>query len=154
MAGTGALQDLLNRLTVGEMDWRSGRVDGQLPCKVSGKLSLVGQKQLLELADIMKLAAIGQSAAGVHRQCVVKCELLPALGNALSQVTAGFRTISISPAAHDVEVLQGESRGVNFGVAGAASLQGAMFVELLANRDRAANIGLDRGYAGRGRRRF
>src|SRR5882672_10832446 len=147
MAGTGALQDLFNRLTVGEMDWRSSRIDGQLPCKISGKLSLVGQQQLLELADVMELAAIGQSATRVHRQRVVKSEFLTALGNPLCQVTAGFRTISVSPAAHNVEVLQGEPRWINFGVAGAAGFQRAMFVELLTNGDRAANVRLDRGYA-------
>ena len=38
-AGAGAVQNLFNRFAIGEMDWRSGRIDGQLPGEVSSELN-------------------------------------------------------------------------------------------------------------------
>ena len=49
-----AVQNLFNLFAVGEMDWRSGRIDGQLPGEVSSELPLVSEQQLFELANVTK----------------------------------------------------------------------------------------------------
>ena len=54
MAGASAVQDLFNLFTVGEMDGRSGGIDGQLPGEVASELPFVGEQQFFELANVLK----------------------------------------------------------------------------------------------------
>src|SRR5579872_1915688 len=54
--------------TVGKPDGCAGGVDGQLPREVARQQFRVGQEELLEFADIMKLSSVRQLAAGVNLQ--------------------------------------------------------------------------------------
>ena len=66
-----------------------------------------------------------------------------------------LRAIALAPAADHVEVLQGEAGRIDPGMARGAARQRPMLGELLANRGRAARIGLERrDIGGRGIGRF
>src|SRR5262245_55665181 len=60
MAGTGALQNVLNLFAVGEADRGAGGIDRQLPDEIAGDLLLVGEQQLFELAHVAELSAVRQ----------------------------------------------------------------------------------------------
>src|SRR5689334_7130733 len=77
-------------------------------------------------------------------------EFLAALGDALLR-RAALGAIMVAPAAHDVEVFQGETRGIDLRVTRGTGFQGPVLVQLLAHGSCAANVRLHRGYAG-GRR--
>src|SRR6267143_1779398 len=76
------------------------------------ELLFVLEQQLFQLANVAELPAVGEFAAGVHGQPVVKREFLSALGDALCQFALGLRTIAVAPAAHHVEILQRETRRI------------------------------------------
>src|SRR5262249_30912875 len=99
-----------------------------------------------ELTNVVELSAVGQDTASVHRERIMKGEFLAAFGDADGQLAARFRTIAFAPAAHDIKVLQGKAGRVNFGVASAARFQGAMFIQLLTDRNCAANVWFDGGH--------
>src|SRR5438105_7023733 len=154
MAGAGAFQDLLDRFAVGEMDRRAGGIDRQLPRQVAGELFFVREQELFQLENVAEFPAVGKFTAGVHGQRVVEREFLSAFGDAPRQFAFGLRTIAVAPAAHHIKVLQREPRRINLGVAGVAGFQGAMFVELLADGHRAANVRIDGRHTRRLGRRF
>src|ERR1019366_4028212 len=78
IAGTGTFEDSLYSSPIGEADWCAGGIDRQLLGQVAGELLFVGEQELFELADVAELPAVGEFAAGVHWQPVVKGEFLPA----------------------------------------------------------------------------
>src|SRR5438046_3520559 len=90
MAGTGAFQDLLDRFAVGEMDRRAGGINRQLPREVAGELFFVVEQELFQFANVAEFPAVGQFAAGVHGQRLVKRQILAALGDALRQFAPGL----------------------------------------------------------------
>src|ERR1700722_14577459 len=94
-----------------------GRINEKLPREVAGDLLLVVKQQLLETADVGEGAAVGQLAAAVDRQREVEGKLLPVVSLPLLGHRAAKRAVAIPPAAHDVEVLQGESRRVDLRMA-------------------------------------
>src|SRR5262245_45395441 len=52
MAGTGALQDLLNLVSVRETHRSTGRIDRQLTGKIARDLFFVVEKELLQFAHV------------------------------------------------------------------------------------------------------
>src|SRR4051812_7544917 len=70
----------------------------------------------------------------------------------LGNLILGVATIAIAPAAHYIEVFQGEALWIDFLVTGGAALVCAMLFKLLANGDCSTRIGIDGRHAG-GRRR-
>src|SRR5262245_47375166 len=60
-------------------------------------------------------------------------------------------TVAVTPPPHHIKALKSKAGRINFAVATRATDVGAVFVELLANRDRASYIGFDGGYRRRGR---
>src|SRR5262249_20077340 len=112
------------------MDWRPRGINRELASEISRELALVTEKQLFQFANVVKLPAIGQNAVRVHRQRVMKSKFLAAFGDALRQFTFRLRAVARAPATHYVKVLECKSGRVDFGVAGVAGLQRAMFIEL------------------------
>ena len=55
-------------------------------------------------------------------------------------------TIAIAPAAHHIEALERETRRIHFAMAGRATGVSSMFLQLLPNGDRPADIGFHRGH--------
>ena len=58
-------------------------------------------------------------------------EFLTAFGDPDRQFAAGFGSVSLAPAAHDIKILEREPCRIDFCMAHIASLQRAMAVELL-----------------------
>src|SRR4051812_36071677 len=102
----------------------------------------------------MKGASVRQIAGGIHLKRVMEGEFLATLSDALRQFAAGLRTVAFAPTAHDVEIFQRETRRIYFGVARIAGFEGAVLVELLTDGDGAADVGFERGHAGRRGGRF
>src|SRR5712671_3113574 len=121
MAGTGALEDLLDLRSVTETDRRAGGIDGELSRQIAGDLFLVPEQEALEFADIAERAAIGQLAAGIDGLRGVKGEFLPVLAQALVRHAVALRPVALAPAAHDIEVFQREPGRIDFRVAGGAA---------------------------------
>src|SRR5207247_2661444 len=99
---------------------RAGGIDRQLLRQVASELLFVGQQEVLQFANIAELPTVGELAAGVHRQRVMEGESLSALGDALRRLATGLRPIAVPPAAHDVEILEGEARRIHLRVTGVA----------------------------------
>ena len=151
--GLRRVEDLLDLLAIGESHRRAGGEDRQLPGQVPRDLPLVLDEQPLELAHVLERPAVGQCAGRVDRQRVMERERLPVQAEALDRRDLlGHRPVALAVAAHHVEALQREARRVHLAVAGRAARVGAVLLELLADRDRAADVrldGLDRRRRGR-----
>ena len=110
-------------------------------------------QQPLELAHVLERPAVGQRAGRIDRQGVMERERLPVHAEAPDRRDLlGHRPVALAVAAHHVEALQREARRVHLAVAGGAARVGAVLLQLLADRHRAADIrldGLDRRRRGR-----
>src|ERR1043166_5301423 len=152
-AGLRLPQDFFDLRAIAESHGRTGRIHHELPREIAGDRRLVREQQSFEFANAVVRAAVGKFSRGVDRLRMVKRERPAVLAEALfRQRLARNRTVAIAPASHHIEALEREARRIDFAMARRASLVRAMLVELLANRDRAANVRLDRDY-GRGWRR-
>src|SRR3954469_21207915 len=76
----------------------------------AGQLVLVGEQQLLVLVDVLKPSAVRQHVGGVDLRAV-PISLLSAVDD--PRLPCADAPIMVSPAADDVEVLQGKSGGVD-----------------------------------------
>src|SRR6185437_15583960 len=104
IAGGGALDDFFDFRAIGKTDGSASGVNDELLGEIPGELLLLGEKQRLEIANVMEFTAIGEFAAGVHGQRIVKGEFLPAFGDAVREIASGFGAVAIAPAAHDIKI--------------------------------------------------
>src|ERR1044071_2580261 len=110
------------------------------------------EQEPFEFANILEAAAIRECAGGIHRQPIVEGERLTRKADARFGFDAlGESAIPITPAAHDVEAFKRKSGRIDVAVAGGTSGIRAVTVELLADRDRASDIGLQSWHACRRR---
>src|SRR5262245_53417455 len=122
MTGTRMLEPRLDRRAIGETHGCAGGIDHELALKIAGKLLFIGQQKAFEIAYVAEFAAVGKLTAGIHRQGVMKGKLLSALAEARLRRAVAFRTVTIPPATHNVEILQRQTCRVNLCVAGGAGL--------------------------------
>lgn len=73
----GLVENFLDRLAIRKTYRGAGAVGGELAHQIPSHRSLfVTQKELLEFANILESAAIGEGAAGIHRESVMEREWL------------------------------------------------------------------------------
>ena len=60
------IENAFHNLAIGERHWGTGCVDDQLLDEVAGKLTLVFEEQLLELADVGEGSAIGELSGWIN----------------------------------------------------------------------------------------
>ena len=149
----GRGDNLLDRRPITEADRGAGRVDRELPGDIAGNLRFVLQEDLIEGADITEGAAVVQLAAWIHGLGIVEGKRPAVLSETMfRRVTDGIGPVAIPPSAHHIEALECEARWVDVPMARRAAFVGAVLVELLADRDGAANVGFDGRHRGWRRR--
>ena len=132
-------------MTVGKSDASAGGVDGELFHQVSGQLLFVGQKMLLQFADVVEGPTIGQLPRGIHGQADAITHDETVMPNALSELPFSLvdRPIAIAPSPHHIKVFQSKARRIDLNMADIAALLGAMQRQLLANGLGSPDIGID-----------
>ena len=151
----GAGDHLFDEFAVSELRFYTGGVGKQFLEDVSGDLVGVGEEDPFVFINIRKRLAIGGYAADFDVGTSVNGTA--GVGGNVDGAGLGFdgRAVELAEAADGVERLEGEARGIDVLVTRVARREGAMFVELLADGGRAADVGFDRGnIRWRGRRGF
>src|ERR1700678_4705114 len=121
LPGGRVLEHPLDRGAVAEPHGSARGIYEKLPRDVPGDSPLVLKQQPLEAADVAERAAVRQLAAAVDRQRGMEGKLLPVVAKALVGRRAPKRAVAVPPAAHDVEVFQGEPCRVDLRMAGRAA---------------------------------
>lgn len=121
----------LNFPAIGEFYTGSGSVSERFFQQIASYLLRLSQEDLLEAIDIVKRPAVDHLRAGVNDHSLHEPSIF------------AQSSVAFPPAANDVVTLQGESGRIDLHMAGIAGIYFPMLVELLANRRRSADVGLD-----------
>src|SRR5262245_6202228 len=102
----------------------------------------------------MEFPAVRQFAAGIDRQGIVEREFLSAFCQSGLGRDSTLGAVAVAPATHHIEVFERKSGRIHLGVTSRAGFQFTMLIELLSDRDGAADVGVDRRDAWRRWRRL
>src|SRR5690348_5045860 len=80
-AATG-LNDFFDLLPIAEADWRAGRIDGLLPNQIARNRFVLSHQEPLELANAVERHAVGELAAPIDGQPIMKRKRLAVLTQA------------------------------------------------------------------------
>jgi len=118
LSGPGAFDDLVEGGAVTETNRGSRAKDQELPDEVARQQLILLPQHLLELPDAGERPAVRQFAGRVHRQAEVKGEEVPVFSPAGNRSPAFVHgAVLLAPAAHDIEALERETRGIHLAVA-------------------------------------
>ena len=116
---SGFRKNLVHGLTIIEADGLACCIGYQLFGDATGNLFGIGEQQLFEFIDVRKLTTVGQC---VSRHSTELAQAILVGGQIFCQRTDsildpvflfGHNTITITPAADDVEILQSEARRID-----------------------------------------
>ena len=139
LLGLGLIEDGFDHPSVAKGNRRTGRIGDQLIREVSSDLFGITQYNSLELLDVVERFALGGLVMRIDRY----------------SFPGGFGVAVPRPPTPDhVVVFQCEARRVDLDVTGRAGRLVTVFSELIADRNRAANVGLNGWDVVRRRRDF
>src|SRR5947208_2376213 len=98
---------------VGEGNVAAGAVDRELAGEILEQSAVVGGEQVLEFADVLELAAIGQVTARIHGRTEPEADADERIdGAARGPVAGADRAVACAEAADHVECFQREPRRI------------------------------------------
>jgi len=117
LIGGAGVQNAFNVGAAGKMHSSSGGVHRQLMRKVAGQLAWVGGQEGFQVADVAEGAAVGESAAGVHRAGYCVKEIVSGMVDAGHAFAFRRPAVMRALAAEHIEGLKRQSSRVELGVA-------------------------------------
>ena len=148
IAGFGLREDAVDFAAVGVVGLGAGGIHEELADHVGREDPGLAQEERLKVADVFEGLAAGEPAGGIDG--LVEADVWVPAGGEMKgdlRVAAVERAVAVAEAADDIVVLQCEAGRVDLRVTTGAARVGAMLFQLLADRLRAACVGINRGHA-------